>query len=286
MSLTFSTAVPARRKVHSDGFSYLNLSANHFAGLADPVLNLDHFRMSERAFPPRPLAGFAAVTAVLENSEGGFVGRDHLGMNARVMPGGFYGLVSGSGMIAEESPFSGTICEGIHVSINLAATDKKNPPRSFTLEPNQVKEWKPNPALRGRVFLGKLAGAESPVSLPTPFSFFEFSMRPKMSASPRVLSEFGGLVYLLRGKLRLTSGDEVTGLEATQAIAFSNPEKDQELFIESLEESHFVFLAGRACREPVVTLGGFVMNTQSEISDAIARFQSGEMGKLEPSAID
>jgi redox-sensitive bicupin YhaK (pirin superfamily) len=242
--------------------------------------------MSERPFPPRPLAGFAAVTAMLETSPGGFVGRDHLGLRARVGPGGFYGLVSGTGMIAEEMPYPGTTCEGIHVSINLPVKSKREPPRSFALEPAQVKEWKPNPQVRGRVYLGKLAGAESPVQLPIPCSFFEFHVRGKMSVTPRVLAESGGLLYLLSGKLRLSAGDEIVGLDALQAIGFANGEKDSEILIEALEEAHFVFISGRACREPVVTHGGFVMSTPAEIEDAIARYQAGKMGKLEPTVED
>lgn len=285
MALTFSPIVPARRKVHSDGFSYLNFSASAFgAGFLDPILNLDHFRMSERPFPPRPLAGFAAVTAVLETSPGGFVGRDHLGLRARVGPGGLYGLVSGSGMIAEEMPYPGTTCEGIHVSINLPVRSKRESPRSFVLEPAQVKEWKPNPQIRGRVYVGKLAGAESPALLPIPCSFFEFHARAKMSVTPRVLAESGGLVYLLSGKLRLSAGDEIVGLDALQAIGFANGEKDSEILVEAIEESHFFFVSGRACREPVVTHGGFVMSSAAEIADAIARYQGGKMGSLEPTA--
>jgi redox-sensitive bicupin YhaK (pirin superfamily) len=280
MALTFSPIIPARRKVHSEGFSYFNLNERDFEGSADPVLNVDHFRMSERPFPARPLAGFVAVTAVLENSSGGFVGRDHLGLHAQIDPGGLYGLVAGSGMIAEESPNAGKICEGIHVSLNLSSKLKRQPPRSFTLEPKQVKEWKPNPQIRGRVFLGKLAGAESSVSLPAPISFFEFFSKPKMSVSPRVLAESGGIVYVMSGKIRVSSGDKVISVEAMNAIGFANEEKDVELFIEALDESHFIFITGRSCREPIVTHGGFVMNTQAEIADAIKRYQSGEMGKL------
>jgi redox-sensitive bicupin YhaK (pirin superfamily) len=283
MALSFSPIITARRKVHSEGFSYYNLNARFFGGLVDPILNIDHFRMSERPFLPRPLAGFSAVTVVLENSAGGFLARDHLGTSAQIGPGGFYGLVAGTGMIAEETPDEGQTCEGIHVSINLPSKEKKSAPRSFSLQPNEVKEWKPNPQLRGRVFLGKLAGVESTVALPSPFSFFEFEAKPKMSVAPRVFSESGGLVYLLRGKIRLTSGDEVITLEAMQTVGFSSAEKDLELFIESLEDSHFIFLAGKSCREPAITHGGFVMTNQAEIADAIVRYQSGKMGKLEPS---
>ena len=151
------------------------------------------------------------------------------------------------------------------------------------MEPGQVKEWRPNPALRGRVLLGKLAGAESPVRLPAPFSFFEFTQKPKMSASPRVLAESGGLVYVLRGKVRISSGDDVFTLESGQALGFANSERDLELFVESLDESHFIFLSGKSCRETIVSHGAFVMNTASEIEDAIRRYQSGEMGTLDPS---
>jgi redox-sensitive bicupin YhaK (pirin superfamily) len=283
MGLTLSSIIPARRKVHSDGFSYFNLNGNAFGGVVDPILNLDHFRMSERPFPPRPLAGFAAVTVVLEGSPGGFVGRDNLGLHARIGPGGFYGLISGTGMIAEETPYAGSVCEGIHVSINLAAKEKRRPPRSFALEPNQVKEWKPNPQIRGRVYLGRLAGAESSAALPAPFSFFEFHSRARMSVRPRVLAESGGLVYVLSGRIRLSAGDEIVDLEAMHAIGFGSPEKDQELLLESLEDAHFFFLSGRSCREPEVTHGGFVMNTSDEIAETIRRYQSGGMGTLEPS---
>lgn len=282
MALQFSPIITARRKVHSDGFSFFNLNERFYGGLIDPILNIDHFRMSERPFPARPLAGFTAVTSVFETSEGGFVARDHLGLNATIGPGGLYGLVSGSGMIAEETPMPGMTCEGIHISINLPAKHKKRAPESFFQTPGQVKEWKPNPQLKARVLLGKIAGVQSDVKLPDPFTLLEFQMRPKMSANPRVLSTSGGMIYVLRGKVRVSAGDEVNTLDAYQSIGFQSEERDVELFIESLEDAHFFFFSGKSCKEPMITHGPFVMNTQDEIADAIQRYQSGEMGKLDP----
>lgn len=282
MSLQFSPIITARRKVHSDGFSFFNLNERFYGGLIDPILNIDHFRMSERPFPARPLAGFSAVTCVLETSEGGFIARDHLGLHATIAPGGFYGLVSGSGMTAEETPTPGMTCEGIHVSINLPARQKKRAPESFSQTPEQVKEWTPNPQLKARVLLGRIAGVQAEVCLPEPFALLEFQMRPKMSANPRVLSASGGMIYVLRGKVRVSAGDDVNSLEVHQSIGFQSEDRDVEIFLESLEDSHFFFFAGKSCKEPVVTHGPFVMNTQAEIADAIERYQRGEMGKLEP----
>ncbi|MBC7386834.1 MAG: hypothetical protein H7301_11825 [Cryobacterium sp.] len=282
MALQFSPVITARRKVHSDGFSFFNLNERFYGGLVDPILNIDHFRMTERTFPPRPLAGFSAVTCLFGSSEGGFVVRDHLGFQATVEPGGLYALVSGTGMVAEEAPFPGKTVEGMHVTVNLNAKGKRRPPASFSLAPGDVKAWKPNPQLSARVWLGKIAGAESPLKLPEPFTLLELNMLPRMSANPRVLSFSGGLVYVLRGKVRISSGDEVNTLDAMQSIGFQSDDRDLELFIESLEDSHLFFFTGKSCREPLVIHGAFVMNTQAEIADAVERYQAGQMGQLAP----
>lgn len=280
MALQFSPIITARRKVHSDGFSFFNLNERFYAGMIDPILNIDHFRMSERAFAPRPLAGFSALTYLFENSEGGFLGRDHLGNQTQIYPGGLYGLVSGTGMIAEEVPDAGKTCEGIHITVNLTSKGKKLAPSSFALSPDEIKEWKPNPQVWARVLLGKVAGAESPVKLPEPFTMVEYVMRPRMSASPRVFGSSGGMIYVLRGKVRVSSGDEVNTLEAMQSIGFQSEDKDLEVFLESLDDSHFFFFSGKSCKEPLVIHGAFVMNSQAEIAAAIERYQRGGMGRL------
>jgi redox-sensitive bicupin YhaK (pirin superfamily) len=285
MALEFSPIITAKRKVHSDGFAYMNLSERFFGGLIDPILSLDLFRMSEATGPSRPLAGFAAATYLLERSQGRLQSRDSRSEGKTTIgPGGLRWTHSGKGIIHEEHPTGHEVCEGIHISVNLPSAQKRTEAWTKILASSEVKEWKPNPSLRGRALVGKLAGAQSTIVPPSPFSFFEFEMRPKMSVSPRVLSENGGLVFALRGKLRVSSGDDVLSFEGNQAVGFRNAEKDTELFIEALDspegESHFFFLAGKACKETMITHGPFVMNTQAEIEDAIGRYQRGEMGTL------
>ena len=86
---------------------------------------------------------------------------------------------------------------------------------------------------------------------------------------------------LLSGLAVPIVGVAMVALEPMQALGFSSADRDEELFVESIEEAHFVFLAGKSTREPAVTHGGFVMTSQAEIADAIRRYQSGEMGKLD-----
>jgi redox-sensitive bicupin YhaK (pirin superfamily) len=276
MSLTFSPILTARRKIFSDGYSYYELNERFFGGMIDPVLNVDHFRMSERAFQPRPIAGHSLLTLILEDSSGGLLGRDHQGKRVKIGPGGILGLIAGSGMIMEEVPQLGSVTEGIQVTLNLGSKDRQAPPTSFLVESAQVKEWKPNSQARVRVHLGKMAGTESSAALPAPFSFYEFQMKPRTSASPRVLSESGGMLYVLRGKIRISSGDDVIPLEAQQAIGFQTEDRDSEIFIEALDESHFIFLSGKSLREGKVVHGGFIMGTQAEVEATIRRYQNGE----------
>lgn len=285
MAFEFSRVVTAQKKVHSDGFSYLNLNEKMFGGLVDPILSVDFFKMSEPNMPARPLGGFSAATYLLRNSAGSLESRDSRSAERMtILPGGLRWTHSGSGIVHVERPKNGELCEGIHLSVNLPSEQKKTEPWTRYLDPAEVKEWKPNSALLGRVLVGKIAGAESPIVPPSGFSFFEFEVRSRMSASPRVLAESGGLVYVMSGKIRVTGDDTVLTCEAGQAVGFANMEKHSELFVEALESpeggAHFVFLSGRACREPVVAHGPFVMNTQAEIEEAIERYQRGEMGKL------
>ena len=40
-------------------------------------------------------------------------------------------------------------------------------------------------------------------------------------------------------------------------------------------------IAGRPLREPVVSQGPFIMNTEEQIASAIERYRAGAMGRLE-----
>ncbi len=67
-------------------------------------------------------------------------------------------------------------------------------------------------------------------------------------------------------------------LRHTDFILFNHEGED--IGIQAEEPSTLLLLSGAPLNEPVVSYGPFVMNTQEEIHQAFADFNSGKFGKL------
>jgi len=285
MPLSLTPVITASKKNYSDGFKYYNLSEKFFGGMMDPVLVVDHFQMKEPTFPPHPYAGYSAVTYIFDESPGGIRSRDSLGNDQSVHPGELQWIMAGRGIMHEEVPLSfDQAVEGLKILVNLSGTAKKRDPQVFHLTSEQIPKWSPSPALTVRVLSGRLSGVESPLKLPEPFTFFDVKIKARMGFRARILMDSGAIIYMMKGKVRLTAEDEVSQLEGFQAVGAQTEDKDGELLIDALEDSHFIFLSGKTLAEPIISHGPFVMNSSEEIASAIEAYQRGEMGKLDPSS--
>ena len=89
-----------------------------------------------------------------------------------------------------------------------------------------------------------------------------------------VQEDFNTLLYLLDGALQV-SGHEVTG---KTLVWFENGKEDIEL--EASENTRAILLAGKPLEEPVAASGPFVMNTDTEILEAMRDYRMGKMGIL------
>lgn len=90
---------------------------------------------------------------------------------------------------------------------------------------------------------------------------------------PPAKSEVNRSLYFYRGSSIAISGEKISEGKAVELKA------DQETRIENEnEEGYFLFLQGKPIHEPVVQYGPFVMNTQTEIRQAMMEYQQTEFG--------
>jgi redox-sensitive bicupin YhaK (pirin superfamily) len=84
--------------------------------------------------------------------------------------------------------------------------------------------------------------------------------------------------YLLDGSLQLTDGKPVSKYDFLRFSA-----EGGEVGFTVKEPLRGLWLAGEPIDEPVVSHGPFVMNTTTEIMEAMRDYQMGKMGMLLPS---
>jgi len=83
------------------------------------------------------------------------------------------------------------------------------------------------------------------------------------------------VLYVLEGKVRI---NEVEIAEQKDLIIFENSTGN--IHLECLSSVKILLMAGEPIDEPLVTHGPFVMNSQTEILEAMRDYQNGKMGFL------
>jgi len=84
-------------------------------------------------------------------------------------------------------------------------------------------------------------------------------------------------VILLKGEVVINGGNALKG-EAQLALLGAEGEQ---ISIEAGRDSVLLILSGEPIGEPVASYGPFVMNTRTELTQAVDDYNAGKMGRLE-----
>jgi redox-sensitive bicupin YhaK (pirin superfamily) len=258
------------------------LHPNPVAAL-DPFMMVDHFIMSEAVFAPHPHAGFSAVTYLWADSAGAVANRDSLGHAMTVQPGGLLWTQAGSGVMHEEVPaVSGQATHGLQIFVNSAAAKKGAPPRVFRRAPAEVALWQPSPGVLVRVVLGRAGGHEAAFDNDTPITLLELRMAADAKLALPLTPGHRALIVVAEGGF---SGAEqsLNQIPGQAHALLPQLPPDGQLHLQAgAQGAYAVLLAGRPIGEPVVSHGPFIGTHAAEITEMIRRYQSGAMGRLEP----
>ncbi|UOQ71389.1 pirin family protein [Hymenobacter cellulosilyticus] len=280
---------PVRRRIVAEPLEQEYLTTyqplpSRFAEQLDPFLLLHHtgpeaLEPAGRGLPfaPHPHRGFETVTFVFA---GDVRHHDSRGNSGVVGAGGVQWMTAGLGIVHSENisrelrEAGGTI-EYVQLWINLPARLKRTQPRYQGVTTEQVPEVElADGRSRVRVVAGSLLGTTGPVDSLTGIQAVVLELAAEGQFQTTVEPGRTVLLYVLRGNLTVNG----RGVGSRTLVEFE-PEGTA-IDLQATEAATVLYCTGQPYHEPLVWQGPYVMNTQTEIMEAMRDYQMGRMGML------
>jgi redox-sensitive bicupin YhaK (pirin superfamily) len=253
----------------------------------DPFLLLHHYgpyAISEFSNPfdlgPHPHRGFEPITLLFKGEQ---LHRDSLGNEMVVKAGGVQWTTAGHGIIHAEGPTKefvkkGGDLEGIQLWLNLPAKDKMMTPNYQHLEKEQIpKIISEDKKTQLNIIAGQQKEESGLIKTQTSVNVFTVNAEKGGRLEIEIPENHKSLIYLLDGEV-LVNSSEVLQKGENQMITFK--QDGSCVHFEAKKISTLLILSGEPIREKVAQYGPYVMNTQTEIMEAMRDFQNGKMGHL------
>src|SRR5690606_36762710 len=158
----------------------------------------------------------------------------------------------------------------------LPAKDKNAEPGYQTLLAGDIPSVElPEHAGRLRVIAGDYDGSRGPARTFTPIELFDLRLRQGGATSLALPEGHTAALVVLKGTVQVNR-DTVAG--EAQLVLLER--EGGEIMLEANSDASLLVLGGQPIDEPVVMHGPFVMNTASEIRQAMVDFQSGKFGDI------
>ncbi|MEY3322173.1 MAG: hypothetical protein RLZZ417_1756 [Bacteroidota bacterium] len=246
-----------------------------------PFLLLHHFgplKVSPGLDPidlgPHPHRGFEPVTFLYQ---GGIRHKDSLGNEGILEAGDIQWMTAGRGIIHSEraSDFfmeNGGTIEGIQLWVNLPAKDKLTQPKYQEIRKSEIPFINEN-KVTNRIVSGNLHGQKGIIDTFSPMLILQTSILPGGKTKIPIPENFNACIYIISGEIIL---NENFNYPAGKLIHFLN--SGEGIGLEGIQDAEILILCGENIDEPLAQYGPFVMNSQTEILQAMRDYQMGKMG--------
>ena len=131
------------------------------------------------------------------------------------------------------------------------------------------------PEVDNRLLAGNYGDLKGPIKTESDLLVVWGTSNGKTQMTYEIPEDFSACIYLAKGNLRV---GEYGLVEKEHLINFDS--MGDEITIEFDENAEFLLLGGRPIGEKVVQQGPFVMNSETEILEAMRDYQMGKMGIL------
>ena len=252
----------------------IGVEPNYF----DPFLMLDEFGSEDKddyigGFPAHPHRGIETVTYMLH---GEFEHQDSTGAKGRMKAGDVQWMKTGSGIIHSEMPaMSGGKLHGFQLWINMPAKLKMSKPDYIYINAKEVQVYK-DENKKVKTIAGKFQNAEGPIKKHNvePI-YFDIELKKGKEFHFKLPTTHNSFVYLVDGEIIIGEKKHDTVKGSTLILLT----KGEELKIKSKLNSKFLLISGKPINEEIARGGPFVMNTKSEILEAVNDYHNGTFVK-------
>jgi quercetin 2,3-dioxygenase len=286
--------VTARRQVEGEGFVVRRPFPGVDLAMADPFLLLDQMGAVEYApgeakgAPWHPHRGFETVTYMID---GAFEHEDSTGGGGLITDGATQWMTAGAGILHSELPpqemvTRGGLFHGVQLWVNLPAAQKWTPPAYQDIRSSDVTLLASDDGgALVRLIAGSLGAFTGPGVTQTPIVYAHVTLSPGAALATAWPADFNALAYVLSG--RGYAGPQRRPLDEGQLAVFGPGDALTLRAADSQPQAaaagwDVLLLGGLPLREPVARYGPFVMNTRTEIIQAVEDFQAGRLGTIPP----
>ncbi len=244
----------------------------------DPFLMLDEFGSNSKddyigGFPAHPHRGIETVTYMLE---GEFEHEDSTGAKGKMKSGDVQWMKTGSGIIHSEMPAmsEGTL-HGFQLWVNMPAKLKMSKPDYIYINSNKIQTHE-DEEKNVKVIAGKFEKAESLVrGHNVEPIYFDINLKKDKEFNFKLPLNHNSFIYLINGEIKI-GNKEHQKIEGSKLILL---EKGVNLRVLGISVAKFLLISGKPIGEEIVRGGPFVMNTKSEILQAIEDYHKGTFVK-------
>ena len=252
----------------------IGVEPNYF----DPFLMLDEFGSENSedyiaGFPPHPHRGIETVTYMLA---GDFEHKDSTGGQGRMTAGDVQWMRTGSGIIHSEMPaMKDGRLHGFQLWINMPAELKMSKPEYHYIDADKMAVHQDSQK-QIKVIAGKFEKAEGPIKKHNvePI-YFDIELKKDKTFDFELPSTHNSFIYLVTGEIKI--GEEKH--DKVQNSTLILLKKGKKLKVEAKSDAKFLLISGKPIGEQIARGGPFVMNTKSEILEAIEDYNNGTFAK-------
>ena len=252
----------------------IGVEPNYF----DPFLMLDEFGSENSedyiaGFPPHPHRGIETVTYMLA---GDFEHKDSTGGEGKMSAGDVQWMKTGSGIIHSEMPAmkEGKL-HGFQLWINMPAKLKMSKPEYIYIDADKMKIHK-DIDKQIKVIAGKFEKAEGPVKGHNvePI-YFDVELNKGKKFDIKIPSTHNSFIYLINGEIEIGEKKHTKVKDSTLVLL----SRGENLKVSAKINAKFLVISGKPINEEIARGGPFVMNTKSEILQAVQDYHSGNFVK-------